>query len=367
MNKKIYTQIAKLCCFTMLISFANISFAQTIVHPVIVEEATGTWCGFCPRGAVYMDSMSNKYGKDFIGIAVHNGTNDPMVVDAYDKGVTNFPSFSGFPSAIVARLHLVSPEDIETPFLTEAATPVTVDLSAIATYDKVSRELVVKISSTTTKNYVAPKFFIALVEDGIKGLAAGYAQANYYSGGGNGVMGGFEKLANPVPANQMVYNHVARALFGGYNGLSGSIKSPWFANTTVTYDHTGYIIPDGFNIANCHVVVGVMDNQSKFLNATKVDLQEATASKELNADTKVIISPNPARNVAYLQIDNTKGENTKLSIFNAFGIEVANQDLGNFSGLTSVPVSIENLASGNYFVKVTMGSKTYVKQLMVLN
>lgn len=365
MNKKIYTQIAKLCCFTMFISFANISFAQTIVHPVVVEEATGTWCGFCPRGAVYMDSMSNKYGKDFIGIAVHNG--DPMVVVDYDKGLTNFPSFSGFPSAVVARLHLVSPEDIEIPFLSEAATPVTVTLSATATYDKVSRALVVKMNSTTSKNYVAPKFFIALVEDGVKGTASTYAQSNYYSGGGQGVMGGFEKLANPVPASQMVYNHVARALFGGYNGLSGSIKSPWLANVTATYEYTGYTIPEEFNIANCHVVVGVMSNQNKFLNAAKIDLEEATASKELFADTKVIISPNPARNVAHLQIDNSNGENTKLSIFNTFGIEVAKQDLGSFSGLTSVPVSIENLPNGHYFVKITMGTKTYVKQLMVLN
>ncbi|MBL7832200.1 MAG: hypothetical protein JNK41_14330, partial [Saprospiraceae bacterium] len=204
-----------LSVFSFIMLSLGLISAQQILHPVVVEEATGTWCGFCVRGAVYMDQLTEKYGDDFVGIAVHNGTNDPMVVPTYDQGTTNFPNFSGFPSAIVARKHLVSPEDIETPFLQEAAIAPTVDLTATATYDKVTRELVVNLSSTTTKNYVAPKFFIALIEDGVTGTSAGYNQSNYYSGGSLGPMGGFENLPNPVPANQMVYNHVARALFGG--------------------------------------------------------------------------------------------------------------------------------------------------------
>lgn len=350
----------------LLLIFTYTLSAQQILHPVIVEEATGTWCGFCVRGAVYMDSLSEKYGDDFVGIAVHNGQNDPMVVPAYDAGTTNFPNFSGFPSAIVARNHLVSPEDIEVPFLQEAAIPATVDISGMATYDKVSRELTVNVSSTTSKNYVAPKFFIALVEDGVKGTSSGYNQANYYSGGSLGPMGGYEKLPNPVPAAQMTYNHVARALFGGFNGLSGSIKSPWLANKTATYEYSGYIIPEEFNIANCHVVIGVMNNESKFLNVAKISLQESTASLELNSNHKVIISPNPVSSTSYIQVDNPNSEDLKIYVFNSLGKLVANQDYGRTSGLSSLPLNANGLPSGNYFVHVILGGERIVKQIAVV-
>ncbi|HTL80877.1 MAG TPA: hypothetical protein VL651_04195, partial [Bacteroidia bacterium] len=46
------------------------------VHHVTVEEATGTWCGWCVRGIVYMDSMHAVHPSDADLIAVHDG--DPM-------------------------------------------------------------------------------------------------------------------------------------------------------------------------------------------------------------------------------------------------------------------------------------------------
>ena len=54
---------------------------------VVGEEGTGTWCGWCVRGHVFMDYMDEKYPDTWIGIAVHNG--DPMVVDDYDTGMGN--------------------------------------------------------------------------------------------------------------------------------------------------------------------------------------------------------------------------------------------------------------------------------------
>ncbi|MEZ4982805.1 MAG: thioredoxin family protein [Saprospiraceae bacterium] len=66
-----------------------------------VEEVAGTWCTWCPRGAVWMERIHDEYTQYFAGVAVHN--NDPMEVDEYDAGIKAFPSFSGFPSVIVDR------------------------------------------------------------------------------------------------------------------------------------------------------------------------------------------------------------------------------------------------------------------------
>lgn len=66
-------------------------------HRPVMEEYTGTWCGYCPRGFVGMEYMSNHY-KDFVGLAYHNG--DDMEVMSSGK----FPSsISGYPSAYLDR------------------------------------------------------------------------------------------------------------------------------------------------------------------------------------------------------------------------------------------------------------------------
>lgn len=58
---------------------------------LVTEEATGTWCQWCPRGAVFLDSMNKTYPDHFVGIAVHNA--DPMVIPAYDAWLGTFPGF----------------------------------------------------------------------------------------------------------------------------------------------------------------------------------------------------------------------------------------------------------------------------------
>jgi hypothetical protein len=40
---------------------------------LVGEEATGTWCQWCPRGAVFMDMFAADYHGFWAGIAVHNG------------------------------------------------------------------------------------------------------------------------------------------------------------------------------------------------------------------------------------------------------------------------------------------------------
>lgn len=62
----------------------------------LVEEFTGTWCGWCTRGFAAMEMLAKDLKDDFIGVAYHNG--DPMAFTA------DFPvGISGFPNASVDR------------------------------------------------------------------------------------------------------------------------------------------------------------------------------------------------------------------------------------------------------------------------
>ncbi len=77
----------------------------------VVEEATSTACGYCPRGTVGLRKVKEALGDKVITLSVHgpqNTTyNDPMTCDDYSLFLENF--VSGFPTAIVDRAASVDP------------------------------------------------------------------------------------------------------------------------------------------------------------------------------------------------------------------------------------------------------------------
>jgi len=79
---------------------------------VVGEEGTGTWCQWCPRGAVYMDLYETNYSDFWAGVAVHNS--DPMTVTEYDAGVGTL--IGGYPSALVDRCTDVDPSGMGPDF-----------------------------------------------------------------------------------------------------------------------------------------------------------------------------------------------------------------------------------------------------------
>jgi hypothetical protein len=80
---------------------------------VVGEEATGTWCGWCPRGWDYMDYMFQNHPDNWIGIAIHN--DDPLADAIYDAGMTS--TISGYPEAHVDRVFLkIDPSQFESAY-----------------------------------------------------------------------------------------------------------------------------------------------------------------------------------------------------------------------------------------------------------
>lgn len=72
---------------------AVITLDSSMGRSTVMEEFTGTWCGWCPRGAVGIKALSEDFGNEFIGIAIHR--NDPMEIPEYApllEKVTGFPS-----------------------------------------------------------------------------------------------------------------------------------------------------------------------------------------------------------------------------------------------------------------------------------
>lgn len=334
------------------------TLSQATNKAVVIEEGTGTWCGWCPRGAVAMDYMVSTYPNDFIGIAVHNG--DPMTVTAYDNGA----DISGFPGCNVDRVLLdasVSQSAFQQYYNDRVNLGVPANIGA--TVSGTGSSVTIDASATfyTPVSSANFRLGVVIVENGVTGTTSGYAQANYYSGGTT-AMGGYESLPDPVPAAQMVYDHVGRALLGGYSGQAGSVPATITDGTVANYSFN-YTVPSTSTRANMKAVVMLLDlTTGEIVNATEVSIAEAGID---NIDEiSLEVYPNPASDIVNVSFE-AEGDYT-ITITDLAGREVATQSLSNLTGSQKIAVPTNDLNSGNYIISVATAGASY-SQVLVIN
>lgn len=312
---------------------------------MVSEEATGTWCGWCPRGTEWMDFMAENYPDDFIGIAVHNA--DPMTVTAYDNGLNNFPGFSGYPSVIIDRNAIWDPSDMEDilPDYLARIAPIAPELTS-ASIDVATRTLTVGASAefVTQLDNIDYRFNVVLTEDDVTGTGSGYAQTNYYSGPAAptdpipGYGSDWDALPSPVPAADMVYNHVGRALLGGWAGTASSIPAAVVAGDVAQKEYTVTNFNTDWNPYNMHAVVMIIDNASgEILNANSAQI-DVICPASFGAEVTVTPSSNGGNGA----IDLTPPSST----YGFGGYTYA------WSNGETTP-SLANLAPGTYTLSIT--------------
>lgn len=338
---------------------------------VVGEEGTGTWCGWCPRGAVFMDMMADKYDGFWAGIAVHN--NDPMTVAIYDAGIA--AKISGYPSALVDRGTAIDPSGMEPDFTTRVVQPIKAVITNGATFDSATRELKVSLSYNFSGSISSTwKVACVLTEDGVTGTSSGYNQSNYYAGGGSGVMGGFESLPSSVPAAQMVYNHVARTIVPSFAGASGLLPGTVAAgqNHSVCFTFT---LPATWDESKMHIVGMLIEPSGKINNAGYATITGAIANGYVDcgttnvadisdADAGFVIYPNPTNDMAFIDLFNVANEDIVLTITDLTGKVVAERSY-NLSGNVSLPINTTTFEKGTYFVQIQRNGSIQQKKLIV--
>ena len=324
---------------------------------VVAEEATGTWCGWCPRGAVMLEGMSNDFDGFFQGIAVHNG--DPMTVKIYDSAMGTI--ISGYPSALVDRLPKIDPSAIKTDFMSRIVLTPVAKLTSGAMYNASTGDLDVSIKTefktATSGNY---KVACVIVEDSVKGTAAGYNQANYYAGGTNGVMGGFETKANPVPAAQMQYDHVARAIAPDFYGVPNAY--PASVSAGAVYAHNFKFNINAWNKNKIHIVGLLIAADGKIENASTASIDKAIANGYVLGinDVKIkpsfaSIYPNPTSNQFNLQINAKAFGTATISILDMNGKICMQQKQQVVNGTNIYPIAVKDIAKGQYLISILIG------------
>lgn len=341
------------------------------IHPnkaVMVEEATGTWCTWCPRGDVFLDEMTKRFGSSFVGVAVHN--QDPMVLSAYDSGITSFPGFQGFPGVIYNRDRFLDPSEIAAPSILDMFVAPTVGISIGGELDgtgALTASIEVNFLEDANVDY---NVSIIITEDGITGTSSGYAQVNAYSGGAQGPMGGYELLPSPVPASMMVYDHVGRGLIGGFSGVPNVVSGDYLAGDIKSYRFDPYNVPADMNTDNVHVIGVITDASSgEIVNVKSVSFEDALASglstsiSETFDNTYADVYPNLVvdQTTIYMTLEETR--TVKAFLVNSIGQTVTTQNYGQNYGQVELQFDMTNVNAGLYYLHIQADDKLITKKL----
>jgi hypothetical protein len=329
---------------------------------VLIEQGTGTWCGWCPRGHVNAEYMHDTYPNS-INVAVHNS--DPMANSTYDSGMGAL--IGGYPSGLVDRFfNDIDPGDFEELFLQRIQMPTIASVGVETSFNSDNRMLSITVEGTfavsTTGNF---RLNAIVVEDNVTGTGSSYNQSNFYSGGAAGPMGGYESLPNPVPASQMVYHMVGRRILGGWNGTVNSIPSSVEAGVVYTQDYT-FTVPSTYDENEIMVVGLVIDNSTgEIVNAERSSGIVSTRSIA-SSGFDFSIFPNPTDNFSNIVLSLEKQDLVRYDVFDMSGKRVLSESKGQLApGEYLHSIDVASLNSGLYFVTISVGESQITKKLSV--
>lgn len=294
------------------------------VHQALMEEYTGTWCGWCTRGWAAMEYIKENY-PEFITAAYHNA--DPMQI------TTAYPaSISGFPAASFDRKVVGDPyygtstygsipviDDIQA--INAVLTPWALKLSHIWESDDVLTANLDYLHADGFENG-SYKIGYLLVCDSLSNESSSWNQSNsYYSYSPQYIpqlnqfcSGGIYGTSSVKGLN---FNDVVVSI-DGYMGVSGSVPSEMIAGEVVSVSKSWDISRISSSLIsnkdNLRIIAFVLDNKGYVLNAAKHDLkvvsnddQDSTAVKNINADE--------CAHVEYYNLNGIKVSNPTGGIF----------------------------------------------------
>lgn len=284
---------------------------NSFVRRMVVEEGTGTWCGWCPKGIVAFEYMDEKYPDTFIGIAAHD--RDVFSEDTYAP-IQNY--FDSYPNCIINRdqQKVCSPlsGNLESEYKNLVRDQAVASMVTSANLE--DNVVHAKVTATFANPGKDLDYRIAFVilEDSITGVT----QANAYAGGANGEMGGFENLPNPAPIK---FNHVARGIFD-YNGIENSMPSE--VEVGEFYDFTKDIeLPRVQSTKYLSIVALLINGKTGIIdNAAKAHIETGATDIRNNEITNVSIYVTPEGTICC-------SEEGKLEVFNLQGIQVPGHNL----------------------------------------
>lgn len=287
----------------------NLSFMPK--HRPLVEEYTGLWCGWCPRGYIAMELIAEYYGDDQVSICYHD--RDGMAI------TTNFPvNIGDFPGSTVDRVEVLDPyfgsgskdmgilDNINGAIAKPAFASIDVEAQLEGDHINVTTTVVFN------RDYDQSPYQLGytLTSNGLS--SPGWAQKNYYAGA-TGLEG--TPLEPVAQWPQLVYDLVFNDVVVDVTGAKGIVNSlPFQVKAMETYTHN-YTINIGDNklISDPEMLVVnafiVNRDNSQVMNANKFRLiSEEGGVEGISMDKEVI-------NMEYFNLNGLRVDNPAHGIY----------------------------------------------------
>ena len=336
---------------------------------VVIEEATGAWCGYCPDGAVKLMQILQAYPDDAIGYAIHNG--DGM---AFTNGNTiNTAYISGFPSGLVDRFKFADASSVEQDrgeWMTRVGerlshiVPVSIDLTN--SYNPTTRALTVNVTAEFFGNSQGDiRLNCIIVEDSVSGSGSQYDQVNYYNTTASHPMYG---LGDPILGYQ--HRHVLRSLLGGSWGTAGIISSSVSAGQTFTKTYTT-TLTSTWNASRIKLVALVQrynanSDSREILNASEHELTIVTGMENITNNVIWSVYPNPFYNITNVSYVLENESDVNISVYDNTGKLVYNQINGKMSaGNHFTDIDGSEWSAGMYLIQIRAGESVFSKKIIL--
>ena len=195
---KITFTLLLLLVFSCEDSDINREFSETptsFTKKVLLEEFTGSWCGYCPSGAEILQNLMNSYS--VIGVALHSS--DDMSI-AHTSVLESFYPSSGYPSGMVDRINfdgIVGLNRGYWSYITEQQLQKSA-ICGLAINSEISGDSVniqIRSAFDTTMAMENYNLNVYIIEDDVQGEGYGYDQRNYYN---DDAESSFYQLGDPI-------------------------------------------------------------------------------------------------------------------------------------------------------------------------
>ena len=350
---------------TILSGSFLIASAQTPVKKVVLEDFTGTWCGWCPEGTVVIEGLDATHGANFIGIGNHSG--DALEVPdgaGLDAGfaVGSYPSGAvdryNWPTGGIVQNRGYWPSDVTTRL---AISPIASISLKNKTWDEATRQLEVdvEVMFVAADAAIAKAINLGILEDSIPATGT-YAQSNYSSA----------VQAGASPLSPWFHNHTLMDWLDGVWGDATVVPVSPTLSTPYT-KHYSYTLPSTIDFNQCHLIAIVSHNgtttEKDIINAESARITNNYNTSVANVDNQfqgINVYPNPSNSISNIQFNVETAGVVTMDVYDMTGSKIATP-INNFynSGTHTINWDLKSsngtkVPAGNYVVRLSNASST---------
>jgi len=253
-NIEVYAKYNNLTSPTIILNIQN---AINFNKKVLIEDFTGTWCGFCPRVSFAIEQVKDRTD-DAVVVAIHRGGSDPYNFNGAVP-LENQIGLSGYPTAMLNRNTTWGYPETSNNSINQAVnltSGINPKIGIALETETISNSSLVKVKVKFGRNFNNLKLVVYALEDKLFHDQTNYTQ--YY--GGSSTITNFQ------------HDHVLRAV------LTNSILGDNITGSTnfdEEYSKTfNFNIPTNINTTNLKFVAFIIDSSNMALNSREAGPNE---------------------------------------------------------------------------------------------